>query len=223
MYTQVAEELGLRDDASTEQRLILERALRFYQRFAVPRSSDPAVLFEAAMAGIRLGKIQGWLVQDAQAEASLRDARTNLLRLTASQPKNPYYRDALAEAHSSMGSALAHLSRADDAIAELISAAEIYATLGEVEAVGARSHTGLAFAFSKYLTCEFFIDSSSAMQRKMHALIEREFPALERWGRDHPGDALFQEELDDLRFQRWYRGLTSRDDHQAWSGLSTSD
>ncbi len=93
MYTQVALELEQSERALPEQRLILEKAVRFYQRFAVPQSRDPAVLFEAARAGLRLGKIQRWLSEYRKAERAARYPLPILSRLAADHPADPDYRE----------------------------------------------------------------------------------------------------------------------------------
>ncbi len=131
MYTQVALELEQSERALPEQRLILEKAVRFYQRFAVPQSRDPAVLFEAARAGLRLGKIQRWLSEYRKAERAARDALAILSRLAADHPADLAYREALAQAHSDIGESLLSLSRGAEGVPELATAAEIYAELAD--------------------------------------------------------------------------------------------
>ena len=53
MYTGVAAKLDDENQMDDYQREILEKALTFYERFALPQSRDPQVRLEAAQAGLR--------------------------------------------------------------------------------------------------------------------------------------------------------------------------
>ena len=71
------------------QREILEKALKFYERFALPQSRDPQVRLEAARAGMRVGAIRSRLGQTVAAEQADRQALEILRRLVADQPAEP--------------------------------------------------------------------------------------------------------------------------------------
>ena len=61
MYTGVANKLEDQKEMDDYQREILEKALAFYERFALPQSRDPQVRLEAARAGLRAGAIRSRL------------------------------------------------------------------------------------------------------------------------------------------------------------------
>ncbi len=223
MYTQVAEELQTNESPLPEHRLILEKALRFYQRFAVPQSRDPAVLFGAAQAGIRLGKIQNWLRQPREAEASSRDAMAILSRLTTNRPANLDYRAALAEARSQLGKSLLDLSEWEKGVEELAAAAEIYAGLFAQGNAPARGYSGLVTAAAGFFDLNGAAieqNRNSIPVRNILALIDREFPALDRWARAHPDH--LQNTLEFLRCERWVTSGRTSDSRAVEEGLIES-
>ncbi len=97
MYTGVADKLEDQKEMDDYQREILEKALRFYERFALPQSRDPQVRLEAAQAGMRVGGIRSRLGQTAAAEQADRQAIRILGGLVSEYPAEPTYRDALAQ------------------------------------------------------------------------------------------------------------------------------
>ena len=72
MYTGVADKLDDHVQMDDYQREILEKALAFYERFALPQSSDPQVRLEAAKAGLRVGTIRKRLGNSEAAEQAYR-------------------------------------------------------------------------------------------------------------------------------------------------------
>ena len=131
MYTQVALELEQSERALPEQRLILEKAVRFYQRFAVPQSRDPAVLFEAARAGLRLGKIQRWLKRVPEGGEGLARCAGHPVPPGGGPPGGPRLSRGAVQAHSDIGESLLSLLRGAEGVPELATAAEIYAELAD--------------------------------------------------------------------------------------------
>ncbi len=59
MYTGVADKLEDQKEMDDYQREILEKALGFYERFALPQSRDPSMRLEAAKAGTARGRDPG--------------------------------------------------------------------------------------------------------------------------------------------------------------------
>src|SRR5262249_44343235 len=57
MYTRAVRQLADRTGMDADQRDLLLKAARFYERFALPQSTDPAVRLEAGRAGLRAGEI----------------------------------------------------------------------------------------------------------------------------------------------------------------------
>ena len=68
MYTGVADKLEDQVQMDDYQREILEKALTFYERFAMPQSRDPSVRLEAARAALRVGAIRHRLGNTTTAE-----------------------------------------------------------------------------------------------------------------------------------------------------------
>jgi serine/threonine-protein kinase len=106
MYTGVADKLEGRKEMDDYQREILEKALKFYERFALPQSRDPQVRLEAARAGLRVGSIRSRLGNTTVAEQADRQALEVLSRLVADHPAEPVYRDMLAQVHQELGAVL---------------------------------------------------------------------------------------------------------------------
>ena len=98
MYTQVAAKLDDQEQMDDYQREILEKALTFYERFALPQSNDPRVRLEAGLIGIRVGEIRHRLGQGEAAQAAYRQAIAVLSRLVSDHPAEPSHRHALAQA-----------------------------------------------------------------------------------------------------------------------------
>ena len=86
MYTDVAAKLEDEKEMDDYQREILEKALRFYERFALPQSRDPQVRLEAAQAGLRVGRIRSRLGQTDAAEQAYRQALDILSGLVSEHP-----------------------------------------------------------------------------------------------------------------------------------------
>ena len=106
MYTGVADKLEDQPQMDDYQREILEKALQFYERFALPQSRGPFVRLEAARAGLRAAAIRSRLGQTAKAEQAIRQALGILAGLASDDPSDPVYRDALARAHRELGQIL---------------------------------------------------------------------------------------------------------------------
>jgi eukaryotic-like serine/threonine-protein kinase len=98
MYTQVAAKLDDEEQMDDYQREILEKALTFYERFALPQSNDPHVRLEAGLIGIRVGEIRHRLGHGAAAQSAYRQAIAVLSRLASDRPAEPSHRHALAQA-----------------------------------------------------------------------------------------------------------------------------
>ncbi len=72
MYTQVAEKwLAQQAELTVVQKQFLEKSLAFYQRLATEEGADPEVLFEAAIAELRVGNIQNKLEQERRSGSGL--------------------------------------------------------------------------------------------------------------------------------------------------------
>ncbi len=131
MYTRVAEKLGDQPLMDDYQREILEKALKFYEWFALPQSPDPQVRLEAARAGMRVGGIRSRLGQTVAAEQADRQALEILRRLVADQPAEPTYREALAEAHRVLGDVLRTEERRPECEREIKEAAALWDALAQ--------------------------------------------------------------------------------------------
>ena len=92
MYTGVADKLEDQKEMDDYQREIIEKALRFYERFAMPQSRDPQVRLEAARSGMRVGAIRSRLGRTAAAEQAYQQTLEVLNRLVSDHPAEAAYR-----------------------------------------------------------------------------------------------------------------------------------
>ena len=102
MYTQVAAKLDDRQGMDAYQREVFEKALAFYDHFALARSQDPQVRLEAARAAQRVGAIQDRLGHGTAAEAAFRRV-VALLDPPAAGPAGQEDREELAAARTNLG------------------------------------------------------------------------------------------------------------------------
>jgi serine/threonine-protein kinase len=103
MYNQVAEQLENQPGMDSYQRQILEKALRFYDGFALPQSRQPAMRHDAANASLRAGLIRARLGRMETAEAAYRRALTELATLVDENPANSEFRRSLASTFNALG------------------------------------------------------------------------------------------------------------------------
>jgi tetratricopeptide (TPR) repeat protein len=116
MYTQVAEEwLAHQPHLEETQRQFLEKALHYYEEFALQLGTEPAVQLEAGEAYLRVGNIQRKLRRHTQAEEAYGRAIAGLNDLVGRFPKEPAYRNELAEAERNLGMLLGDLKRTKEA------------------------------------------------------------------------------------------------------------
>jgi serine/threonine-protein kinase len=129
MYTGVAARLDDQVQMDDYQREILEKALEFYDRFALPQSRDPQMRFETARAGLRVGATRSRLGQTAAAERADRLALEILSGLVSEHSAEPAHRDALAQAHQQIGDTLRDQQRWDESEREYKAAAAVWDAL----------------------------------------------------------------------------------------------
>jgi tetratricopeptide (TPR) repeat protein len=129
MYTGVAEKLDNEKQMDDYQREILEKALVFYEQFALPQSRDPLVRLEAARAGMRVGEIRSRLGNVVGAEQADRQAVEVLSGLVSDHPDVLEYRDAMAQAHQNLGVVFRFEERWFDCERQLKEAASIWDAL----------------------------------------------------------------------------------------------
>ncbi len=112
MYTDVAEK-WLAQQAALEpmQRIFLQKALAYYQRFAGEESADPKVRSKAGSAYERMGLIQERLGRYPEAEAAHRRGMAILEKLVAGAPLVSDYRSGLASIQSNLGDMLNKLGQ----------------------------------------------------------------------------------------------------------------
>lgn len=92
MYSQVAEKwLAQQPKLTALQREFLEKALAFYEQFAVARGDDAETRFEAARARCRAGRLQLSLGRMEQARAALRQSIEQLEALVERFPDRVEY------------------------------------------------------------------------------------------------------------------------------------
>ena len=131
MYTGVADKLDDQNQMDDYQREILEKALKFYERFALPQSRDPQVRLEAARAGMRVGSIRSRLGQIDAAEDAYRRAVEVLSGLISDHPAKLVHREALAQAHQELSAVFSSQFHWDQCERELKAAAALWEGLRE--------------------------------------------------------------------------------------------
>ena len=141
MYTQVASNLTDRTGMDADQRDLLLKAARFYERFALPQSSDPAVRLEAGRAGLREGEILDKLGQTGPAEEAYGRALRLLDAVAAADPTTAESRRALADGHYQLADLYRKLGKKAEAEASLRLAAATRAP-GDCRPGGRRAAEG---------------------------------------------------------------------------------
>jgi serine/threonine-protein kinase len=181
MYAQVAEELGDQKEMESYQRDILEKALRFYEGFALRQSSEPEVVIDAARARNRVGEISLKLGRTQAAESAFQGAIELMatLRSLASQPRG---RQALAAGHGGLGRLFRETNRAKESEEEFKRGIEILDELIASQPDASEFHSDLAgqlVELGKLLTTARRLAEADAATRRAVAL-------LDRLVRDHP-------------------------------------
>lgn len=105
---------GLQD----ERRKLLEEAVRFYEGLARAGDDDPVVRREQARAYLRAGRAWLGLGDNSKAVEACRSAAGLADQLVAEQPSDPERLKASAEAHASLGHALAVDAQYDGSLNE---------------------------------------------------------------------------------------------------------
>jgi serine/threonine protein kinase len=191
MYTQVAEKLDDQTQMDAYQREILEKALRFYEQFALPQSRDPQFRLEAARAGLRAGGIRARLGQTAAAEQAERQALGILSGLVSERHAEPAYRDALAQAHRELGVVLRDQERWDESEGEIQAAASAWEVLARERPDLAEYRSNLADAHGRLGDQYQF----QARDQEAVAAFRRALDIADRLAREHPEVTAYQESL----------------------------
>jgi serine/threonine protein kinase len=134
MLTEVAEEhLASEPRMEGKRRVLLEKALKFYQEFLQEKRDDPAIRKETALASQRVGDILRLLGRYDLALAAYLQAIDLLSPLAAAFPGEPVYQQALANCHNSLGEVHRRAGRPQEA------ADAYHQALGLQDALVARS------------------------------------------------------------------------------------
>jgi tetratricopeptide (TPR) repeat protein/tRNA A-37 threonylcarbamoyl transferase component Bud32 len=203
MYTGVAEKLEAGKHMDDYQREILEKALAFYESFALPQSSDQRVKFEAARASERMAKIRSRLGDIAEAERADRKALEILGSLVADFPANTVYRDAIAKVHRDIAGLFVDQEHWPEAEQSLNEAIAIWTGLSQqdpgrssYQSNLSRTHASLANLY--YVEMRGRVKEAEAEYQKALALADRVI-------RDNPDLAAHQEAI--VRILGSYQGL----------------
>ena len=197
MYTQVAEKLDDEEHLDDYQREILEKALAFYERFALPQSRDPQVRLEASRAGLRVGAIRSRLGRTEAAEEAYRRTLVVLSGLVSDHPAEPVHREALAQAHLDLSAVFGDQLHWDQSERELKESAALWEALArEAPGVG-RYRSKLADAHSSlgrmYTSGERY--GSQPRHEEAEAEFRRALDAAERLAREQPEVGDYQASL----------------------------
>jgi len=197
MYTQVAAKLDDQEQMDDYQREILEKALKFYERFALPQSRDTQVRLEAARAGMRVGGIRSRLGQTEAAEEAYRQAVEVLSGLVSDHPAGPVHREALAQAHQELSAVFGNQFHWDQAEREIKAAAALWEALAREEPKVGRYRSKLADAHSSL--GEMYRDSerygSQPRPEEAEAEFRQALDAAEPLAREHPEVSDYQASL----------------------------
>jgi eukaryotic-like serine/threonine-protein kinase len=197
MYTGVAAKLDDQEQMDDYQREILEKALTFYERFALPQSREPQVRLEAARAGMRVGSIRSRLGQTEAAEAAYRQAVEVLSGLVSDRPAEPVHREALAQAHLELSAVFGNQFHWDQSVRKIKAAATLWETLAREHPEVGRYRSKLADAHSSL--GEMYRDSERYGSQPRLEEAEAEFrhalDAAERLAREHPEVSAYQASL----------------------------
>jgi tetratricopeptide (TPR) repeat protein len=199
MYTGVADRLdqGIemgdypREILDDYQREILEKALRFYERFALPQSRDPQVRLEAARAGLRVGYIRDRLGDVAAAEQACRQVIPVLQGLVSEHPAEPAYRQALADAHDELAWILHYERRWGESEGEVRLAAALWDALARERPEVAGHRLGLAGAHQHlgYMYSHHYRSGDAGSELRLA------LDLAERLVQENPGVARYQDTL----------------------------
>jgi tRNA A-37 threonylcarbamoyl transferase component Bud32 len=206
MYTGIADKLDDEKEMDDYQREILEKALKFYERFALPQSHDPRVRLEAAHAGMRVGGIRARLGETAAAEEAYRQALRVLSGLLSDGPAEVVYRDALAQAHRNMGSLFyRNKELMPEAEREVKEAVALWDALAREKPEIAAYRSSLADA--RGILCSIYTGYAYSQTNRVplgdaQAQLLLALDAAERLAREGPGLIAYQELLADVLQQR---------------------
>jgi serine/threonine protein kinase len=132
MLTRVAEERLLFVPQMEPVRLeLLQDALVFYLKFLERKSDDPVIRREAALAYRRVGRIQFFLGQHAEAEKAYRTGIEILEELARASPRDPVLRVELWTIHLQFSDPLHVLGKGEEALTSIRRAVEIAEKLVE--------------------------------------------------------------------------------------------
>jgi serine/threonine-protein kinase len=205
MYTGVADKLENEKQMDEYQREILEKALVFYERFALPQSRDPRVRLEAAQAAIRVGGIRSKLGKKDAAEGAYQQALGILSGLVSDHPAEPVYRDALAQAHQELGAVFLAEERKPETEREYRAAVAIWSALAREEPNNAEFRLHLARAHA-----DLGLLYNAQMPVPMEEVNAEYLQALEiadRLARENPDPTAYQETLVEILIRYSYLQL----------------
>jgi len=195
MYTGVAGSLEDEKQMDENQREILEKALRFYERFALPQSRDREVRLEAVKAGLRVSVIRSQLGQTAAAEQAARQALRVASELASNLPGEPVSRETLADAHRRLGIVLDEEERVPEAQRELEEAIVASEALAREQPGVARYRSKLAKSHARLASALLNQARAREAQTEYHRALEVD----ERLAKENPDEADYQHDLaDDL-------------------------
>jgi serine/threonine protein kinase len=132
MLTRVAEERLLDvPQMETLRRELLQDALKFSLKFLERKSDDPVIRREAALAYRRVGRIQDFLTQYAEAEKAFRTGIGMLEELARASPRDSSLRVELLRIHLQFAEPLGALGKSEEALTNIRRAVEIAEKLVE--------------------------------------------------------------------------------------------
>ena len=143
MYTRAAGMLAEGVGIDADRRELLMKAARFYERFALPQSTEPASAHSRrAGPACRAANILWKLGETGQAEAAYGKALGSLEAMVSANPADAESRRALAEGSFDVSDFYRTLRRGAECEATLRRSAELYRHLGGPRSQGRRASAG---------------------------------------------------------------------------------
>ncbi len=192
MYTGVADKLEDQKQMDDYQREILEKALAFYERFALPQSRDPQVRLEAGRAGLRVGTIRLQSGKYRSGRASLSPGipspeRTGVRLIRPSR----IYRDALAQAHRRLSILFHEQEYWSEAEREIKEAVLLWSALRRRSPRSAEYRSKLADAHSRL--CDIY--THQKRYKEAEEELRQALDASEPLARQYPDVTAYQQSL----------------------------
>ncbi len=191
MYTRAAGLLAEGVGIDADRRELLMKAARFYERFALPQSTEPAVRIAAGRAGLRAANILWRLGETKQAEAAYSKALGLLEDMASANPADAESCRALADGSLDVSDFYRTLRRGAECEGTLRRSADLYRHLAALDPTAAAPRRGVASALINLGN----IQSDLGRTAEADASFRQGLAHLEELVREHSGVAQYRSDL----------------------------